>query len=177
MSQRTILAKLEVRLRFYWNREGVAGCHKFLGVRILCSCNCPHGPGCNVPVSLQQDIRCSLLWMDKCYTFKGQPGKQSIEKGPLCMKVKVAQWCPTLCDPRDSTVHGILQARILEWVAFLFSRGSSRPRDPTQISSLAGKFYTTEPPGKTRCYACLGLETTFCYKGVEWAWRGTVGRA
>ena len=45
------------------------------------------------------------------------------------VKVKVAQSCPTLCDPMDYTVHGILQARILEWVAFPFSRGSSQPRD------------------------------------------------
>ena len=44
-----------------------------------------------------------------------------------CRKVKVAQLCPTLCDPMDYTVHGILQARILEWVAFPFSRGSSQP--------------------------------------------------
>ena len=47
----------------------------------------------------------------------------------VCMKVKVAQLCPTLCDPMDYTVHGILQARILGWVAFPFSRGSSQPRD------------------------------------------------
>ena len=40
------------------------------------------------------------------------------------MKVKVIQSCPTLCDPKDYTAHGILQARILEWVAFPFSRGS-----------------------------------------------------
>ena len=40
----------------------------------------------------------------------------------VCMSVKVAQSCPTLCDPMDYTVHGILQARILEWVAFPFSR-------------------------------------------------------
>ena len=45
------------------------------------------------------------------------------------MKVKVTQSCPTLCDPMDYTVHGILQARILEWAAFPFSRGSSWPRD------------------------------------------------
>ena len=44
------------------------------------------------------------------------------------VKVKVAQSCPTLCDPMDYTVRGILQARILEWVAFLFSRGSSQLR-------------------------------------------------
>ena len=47
---------------------------------------------------------------------------------------EVAQSCPTLCDPMDcspegSSVHGVLQARILEWVAISFSRGSSRPRD------------------------------------------------
>ena len=57
------------------------------------------------------------------------------------VKVKVAQSRPTLCDPMDCTVHGILQARILEWVAFSFSRGSSnpgiRPRSPTlQADSL-----------------------------------------
>ena len=44
------------------------------------------------------------------------------------MKLKVAQLCLTLCNPMDYTVHGILQARILEWVAFPFSRGSSQPR-------------------------------------------------
>ena len=49
------------------------------------------------------------------------------------VKVKVAQWCLTLCDPMDYTVHGILQARILEWVALPFSRGSSQPRDCRQI--------------------------------------------
>ena len=43
----------------------------------------------------------------------------------VCMKVKVAQSCPTLFSPIDNTVHRILQARILEWVAFPFSRGSS----------------------------------------------------
>ena len=41
------------------------------------------------------------------------------------VEVKVAQSCPTLCDPMDYTVHGILQARTLEWVAYPFSRGSS----------------------------------------------------
>ena len=58
------------------------------------------------------------------------------------MKVKVAQSCPTLCNPMDYTVHGILQARTLEWVAFPFSRGSSKPRDRTQVSHIAGGFFT-----------------------------------
>ena len=53
-------------------------------------------------------------------------------------KVKVAQSCPTLCDLIDFAVHGILQAGILEWVAFPFSRGSSQHRDQTQISCITG---------------------------------------
>ena len=51
----------------------------------------------------------------------------------------VAQSCPTLCDP---TVYGILQARILEWISLPFSRGSSQPRDRTQVSHIAGGFFT-----------------------------------
>ena len=57
--------------------------------------------------------------------------------------VKVAQLCPTLCDPMVYTVHGILQSRILERVAFPFSRGSSQPRDQTQVSHIAGRFFTS----------------------------------
>ena len=59
------------------------------------------------------------------------------------VKWKSLQFCPTLCDPIDCTVHGILQARILEWVAFPFSRGSSQPRDGTQVSHIAGGFFTS----------------------------------
>ena len=57
----------------------------------------------------------------------------------LCYTVKVAQSCPTLCDPMDCTIHGILQAKILEWVAFPFSRGSSHPKDQTQVSHIDRK--------------------------------------
>ena len=56
--------------------------------------------------------------------------------------VKVTQSCLTLWDPMDYRVHGILQARILEWVSFPFSRGSSQPRDQTQVSHIAGRFFT-----------------------------------
>ena len=48
-----------------------------------------------------------------------------------------------LCDPMDSTAHGILQARILEWVTFPFSRKSSQPRDQTQVYHIAGRFFTS----------------------------------
>ena len=59
--------------------------------------------------------------------------KQTDSKNYLS-EVKVAQSCPTLCNPMDYRVRGILQARILEWVAFPFSRGSSQPRDQTPVS-------------------------------------------
>ena len=56
------------------------------------------------------------------------------ERAPDCVHAQSLQPCPSLCDPMDysqtgSSVHGILQARILEWVAIPFSRGSSQPRD------------------------------------------------
>ena len=59
---------------------------------------------------------------------------------------EVAQLCPTLCDlvdcsPPGSSVHGILQARILKWVAISFFRGSSRLRDQTQVSHVAGRRF------------------------------------
>ena len=56
--------------------------------------------------------------------------------------VQVAQSYSTLCDPMDYTVHGILQARILEWVAFSFSGESSQPKDQTQVSRIADGFFT-----------------------------------
>ena len=64
-----------------------------------------------------------------------------------CMHAKLLQSCPTLCDPMDcnlpgSSVHGILHARILEWVAMPSSRGSSWPRNWTPVSCIAGKFFT-----------------------------------
>ena len=58
-------------------------------------------------------------------------------------KVKATQLCLTLCDPMAYIVHGILQARILEWAAFPFSRGSSQPRDWTQVYHIADRFFTS----------------------------------
>ena len=82
-----------------------------------------------------------------CYL---QP-KSANEHGICCCLV--TKLCLTLCDPMDcslpgSSVHGIFQARILEWLAISFSRGSSWPRDRTHISCITGRFFITEPPGK-----------------------------
>ena len=58
-------------------------------------------------------------------------------------KAQVVQSCLTLYNPMDYSVHRILQARILEWIALPFSRGSSQPRDQTHVSRIAGGFFTS----------------------------------
>ena len=65
-------------------------------------------------------------------------------------RVKATQLCPTLCDPMDYTVHGILQARILEWAAFLFSRGSSHPGIKPRFPALQADSLPAEPQGKPK---------------------------
>ena len=79
-------------------------------------------------------------------------------------RVKVAQSRPTLWDPMDYTIHWLLQARILEWVAFPFSRGSSQPRDRTQVSCIAGIFFI--------CWATISL----VYCKVRWRKRKVKAR-
>ena len=72
-----------------------------------------------------------------CFTFcLSSLFKQTLVKWQSLSHVR-------LCDPMDYTVHGILQARVLEWVAFPVSRGSSKPRDRTQVSCNAGRFFTS----------------------------------
>ena len=85
----------------------------------------------------------------------------------------VAQLYPTLCDPMDcsplgSSVHGILQARILEWVAKFSSRGSSQPRDrpkPLVSPALAGRFFTTNAIWEA-LYICIYIFFLLCPKWV-----------
>ena len=64
--------------------------------------------------------------------------------------MKVTQFCKTLCDPMDCTIHGTLQARILDWVAFPFSREFLQPRDQTQVSRVASKFFTSSDTRQAR---------------------------
>ena len=73
----------------------------------------------------------------------------------ICVCMKVTQSCPTLCNSMDyslpdSSVHGILWARILEWVAFPFSRGSSHPRIEPRSPALQVVFSPAEPQGKLK---------------------------
>ena len=113
---------------------------KYVKVNILCR------------PSYKDNIHLNHYWLSfqgllLTQTLASQKDSISLLKGTL---VKVAQSCLTLCDPMDYTVHGILQARILERAAFPFSRGSSQPRDQTQISRIAGRFFIAEPQGKSK---------------------------
>ena len=97
--------------------------------------------------------------------------------------VKVTQSCPTLCDPMDCVVHGLLQARILEWVSFPFSRGSSQPRDRTRVSCIAGGFFTSwatrkahkSPPLSSNTILQPQLETCFLCSNIWTAKTGDKG--
>ena len=78
---------------------------------------------------------------------------------------EVAQSCPTLCDPVDCnlrgfSVHGILQARILEWIAISFSRGSFQPRDQTRVSRIGGRRFNLRATREAHLYDKIPLKTT-----------------
>ena len=81
-------------------------------------------------------IRAYFFWLK---TLKFKKKKKTLTF--WTREVKVTQSCLTLCNPMDYKVHGILQARILEWLAIPFSRGSSQPRDRTEVSHIAGGFF------------------------------------
>ena len=76
------------------------------------------------------------------------PGKPTHTHTHTHTHSEVVQSCPTLCDPMDcslpgSSIHGIFQARVLEWVVMPSSRTSSQPRDQAQVSHITGGFFTT----------------------------------
>ena len=79
----------------------------------------------------------------------------STQSKAVKVKVKVTQSCPIFCDPTDCSlpgfsIHGIFQARVLEWVAISFSRGSSQPRDRTQVSSIVGSCFNRLSQGSPK---------------------------
>ena len=89
-------------------------------------------------------------------------------------EVKFVQSCPTLCDPMDYTVRGILQARILESVvAFPFSRGSSQPRDWTQVSTIAGGFFTSWTTRELLAFLISNLRTFRVINSRRIPWKTT----
>ena len=85
-----------------------------------------------------------MIWWGKCRCIWESVNIVSLTK--MWMRMHVAQSCPTLCDPMDCSlpgfsIHGILQARILEWVIISFSRGSSQPWDWTWVSRIGGRHF------------------------------------
>ena len=100
-------------------------CHQTISSSVVPFSSCPQ----SFPAS-------GSFQMSQLFASPGKPESEN----------EVAQSCPTLCDPMDcnlpgSSIHGILQARILEWVAIAFSRGSSSPRDRTQVSRISGRRF------------------------------------
>ena len=83
----------------------------------------------------------TLVWKERKVWSWVQISASLIISG--CTSVMWEFSCVWLCNPMDYTVRGILQARILEWVAISSSRGSSQPRDRTQVSCIAGEFFTS----------------------------------
>ena len=117
-----------------------------------------------------------------------RPPWPSPSPGVCSKESEVAQSCLTLCDPMDcslpvSSVHGIFQTRVLEWVAVSFSRGSSWPRDRTQVSHIAGRRFTTWASREARKFAqthvhCLGQElscVTYYIRVTRWYYRWLEG--
>ena len=93
---------------------------------------------------------CQQIWKTQQWS---QDSKRCFHSNPKESESEVVQLCPTLCDPMDcslpsSSVHEIFQATILEWTAISFSRGSSQPRDQTQVSRIVGRcFYRLSHQG------------------------------
>ena len=118
---------------------------------------CKWGTGCDGVILVQQEAKTSKNKWEECFRkHRERSGRLShllrgMEKDwshwGLGKERKVAQSCPTLCDPMDCSlpgfsVLGIFQARVLEWVAISFSRGSSRPKDRTRVSLIVGRRFT-----------------------------------
>ena len=92
-------------------------------------------------------VKITKTYSVNCWQWLKQLNSTLFISGNMCVCVcEVAQSCPTLCDPMDcslpgSSLHGILQARVLELAAISFSRGSSQPRDRTQVSRIPGRCF------------------------------------
>jgi len=130
--------------------------HRWQPTRLRCPWDSPSkntGVGCHfllqcMKVKSEREVAQSCLTLSDPMDYSPPwdfPGK-SARVGCHCLLQLVTQSCPTLSDPMDytlpgSSVHGILQARILGWVAISFCRGSSWPRDQNWVSCLSGRFF------------------------------------
>ena len=144
---------------------------------VLCSSHHRASPGCFTFLNWHS---VPITWQSSTLLSHPTP-----PPAPVC---SVAQSCLTLCNPTDyslpiSSVHGIPQARILQWVAISFCRGSSQLRDQTHehvslaSPALAGRFFTTEPPGSPPVhgiYQCTSDSLHLTILGTSYKWNQTV---
>ena len=132
----------------------------YLMVTYRCVTNCPEPEWLERGSSprtccTEQGTLLNVMWQPRCEGSLGKNGCMDMyDWVPLLStrnyhnivnwlcEMKVALSCLTFCDPMDYTAHGILQTRILKWVAISFSRGSSQPRDRNQVSRITGGFFT-----------------------------------
>ena len=115
----------------------------------------------SIPGQLKMGTETLLLkpiFTNSCFLLKKKQTKKHIQYTLLCLVKwsEVAQSCLTLCDPMDcslpgSSVHGILQAIVLEWIAISFSRGSSQPRARTWVSHTVDRHFTVWATREARC--------------------------
>ena len=119
--------------------------HGILQVRILEQVAVSFSRGSSRP---RDQTHISCIGRQVLYHLSHLNWKEIQERGDICMHAcSITQSCPTLCNTMDcsllgSSIHGIFQARILEWIAISFSRGSAQPRDQTQVSHIAGRLFT-----------------------------------
>ena len=174
---------LRTKIGFLEKKFCLKLCHQFL----------PQFPDCCLTQWIS-DLAAHTNWYDVSTLKDADNFSLRVEAWPrkwvLCsitfeVEGEVAHSCPTLCDPVDCnlrvfSIHGILQARILEWIAVSFSRGSSRPRDLTRVSRIGGRRFnvwaTREALSYLNCFAFLfggrSIDFTACLsplwsKGVE----------
>ena len=132
------------------NEDGMAGWVKAGGYTSLvgvCVCVCVLGEKCSWMILQRGSVPLFFFRLLLSLCWPEASSWKYLNLDAQKVKVLVAQLCLTLCDPMDyrppgPSVHGILQARILEWAVIPFSRGSSQPRDLTQVSCIASRFFT-----------------------------------
>ena len=127
----------EARVPFNWSQHGQQCGRSVLKAKLVIS------------LTVQQPLRKrGINQQKKVHCLKFEILVKSVLPSCVCVcTAQSLQLCPTLCNPVDcsppgSSVHGIMQARIQEWVAIPFSRGSSWPRDWIPVSCIAGRFFT-----------------------------------
>ena len=113
------------------------------------------------------ELECKSIHNTTCGCLAG------LANHSVTLKVlKVTQSCLTLCNPIDSTVHGILQARILEWVAIPRYKGSSQPRDGSQLSRIAGGFFTSGTTREAHLATILKYSWNTCLQLLDMTFLG-----